>query len=107
MQQRAGGQTRSRAGPEERACIACGKDACQNSRQPWRAMGCSRPRRLSRARPSGPAARAQAWRLQQWVQHRVDEQLRGLALLARPVVGFHVRHGDKVAEDQALVRAHC
>ena len=64
------------------------------------------PAAAARARSSGPAARAQAWRLQQWVQDRVDEQLKGLALLARPVIGFHVRHGDKVAEDQALVRAH-
>lgn len=45
----------------------------------------------------------QAWRLQHWVQERVDEKLGELALLQKPVIGFHVRYGDKVVEDTALV----
>lgn len=37
------------------------------------------------------------------MQERVDEKLGELALLQKPVIGFHVRYGDKVVEDNALV----
>ena len=52
----------------------------------------------------------QAWKYQPWVQKAVDKRLSKLADVAQPTIGFHVRGGDKLAEDKMLVgstSAHC
>ena len=45
----------------------------------------------------------QAWKYQPWVQKAVDKRLAKLADVAPPTIGFHVRGGDKLAEDKMLV----
>ena len=45
----------------------------------------------------------QAWKYQPWVQKAVDKRLAKLADVAQPTIGFHVRGGDKLAEDKMLV----
>ena len=47
---------------------------------------------------------AQVWRLQAPLQADVDRNVRHLADLDPPTVGFHVRGGDKLQEDQNGVR---
>ena len=39
------------------------------------------------------------WKLQSWVQDRVDPKLRALANYPKPTIGIHVRGGDKAEED--------
>ncbi len=45
----------------------------------------------------------QAWKYQPWVQKAIDKRLAKLADVAQPTIGFHVRGGDKLAEDKMLV----
>lgn len=45
----------------------------------------------------------QAWKYQPWVQEAINKRLNKLADVAPPTVGFHVRGGDKLAEDKMLV----
>ena len=47
--------------------------------------------------------RMQAWKYQPWVQEAINKRLNKLADVAPPTVGFHVRGGDKLAEDKMLV----
>ena len=49
----------------------------------------------------------QAWKYQPWVQEVVDKRLAKLAEVALPSIGFHVRGGDKLAEDKLLVCSNC
>ena len=49
----------------------------------------------------------QAWKYQPWVQKAIDKRLAKLADVAQPTIGFHVRGGDKLAEDKMLVCASC
>jgi len=45
----------------------------------------------------------QAWKYQPWVQEAVNKRLNKLADVVPPTIGFHVRGGDKLAEDKMLV----
>lgn len=45
----------------------------------------------------------QAWTFQPWVLEAVKKRLDKLADVAQPTIGFHVRGGDKLAEDKMLV----
>ena len=44
----------------------------------------------------------QIWRYQEWVQQEIDEQLAKLEVLEKPVIGFHIRGGDKLHEDEQM-----
>ena len=41
------------------------------------------------------------------MQEAIDKRLAKLADVAPPSIGFHVRGGDKLAEDKMLVRSTC
>lgn len=45
----------------------------------------------------------QAWKYQPWVQEAIEKRLSKLADVHSPTIGFHVRGGDKLAEDKMLV----
>ncbi|CAL8469442.1 g8983 [Coccomyxa elongata] len=45
-----------------------------------------------------------AWKYQPWVQEAIDKRLDKLADVTPPTIGFHVRGGDKLAEDTMLNR---
>ena len=45
----------------------------------------------------------QAWTYQPWVQEAINKRLNKLADVTQPTIGFHVRGGDKLAEDKMLV----
>lgn len=45
----------------------------------------------------------QAWKYQPWVKEAIDKRLDKLADVTLPTIGFHVRGGDKLAEDKMLV----
>ena len=45
----------------------------------------------------------QAWMYQPWVQEAINKRLNKLADVTQPTIGFHVRGGDKLAEDKMLV----
>jgi hypothetical protein len=47
----------------------------------------------------------QAWKYQPWVQEAIDKRLNRLYDVKAPTIGFHVRGGDKLAEDKMLVRS--
>ena len=40
---------------------------------------------------------------QPWVQEAINKRLNKLADVTQPTIGFHVRGGDKLAEDKMLV----
>ena len=42
---------------------------------------------------------------QPWVQEAINKRLNKLADVEQPTIGFHVRGGDKLAEDKMLVGA--
>lgn len=46
----------------------------------------------------------QAWKYRPWVQEFIDEQLEKLMEQPKPIMGFHIRGGDKLFEDKFLVR---
>ncbi len=46
----------------------------------------------------------QAWVFQPWVRDIIDKRLKELSEAPKPVIGFHVRWGDKIEEDILLVR---
>ena len=46
----------------------------------------------------------QAWVFQPWVKAIIEKRLKELAEAPKPVIGFHVRWGDKIEEDILLVR---
>ena len=49
----------------------------------------------------------QLWRLQEWVQAKIDPRLAALADAPKPTIGFHIRGGDKGEEDVLRVSASC
>lgn len=41
------------------------------------------------------------------MQEFIDQQLEKLAEQKHPTIGFHIRGGDKIFEDKALVSTSC
>ena len=52
----------------------------------------------------GCSAAVQLWRLQEWVQQKVDARLALLEQAVKPTIGFHIRGGDKGEEDVLRVK---